>query len=124
MKDISTRGIKVARGSHKSDRNAGKIRTVVGLFGRHAPVDPGWLRCSIQAGGFADKILLNPGNLRHALEGIIRFNPVHKCVPAMNIVGNELLVIEFFVNYDVENAQGKSSIGARPQLEPKVGAFG
>ena len=74
---------------------------------------PAGLVVAYKPGRLANQILVDPGNLLHPVQGIIVFDPFHKLVPAVHILGDKFLVVQLLFNDDIVETQGQGRIRAR-----------
>ena len=113
---IAARSVQVSGCRHKTHGGPGKIGAVDVLFRGHTPVDTGRSGGGVQPGRLANQIPVDPGDFLHEVQGIVFFDPFHKLIPAVDILGDKFLVVQFLFNNDIMEAQGQGRVRARPDL--------
>ncbi len=120
---VSPGNVQVACNCHETREQTCAISTVEGLLRGHSPVDARGLCGGIHSRRFFNEFLFHPGNLLYHLKGVL-LDPLYKGLPAIDILGYKLLIVEPLLDDDVVEAHGQGCIGTRTKLEPEIGLIG
>ncbi len=110
---LSARNIDIPRDPHQGHEGSVVVRAVDLLLNSHTPLHRRGLGGCKEPGGLSYLILGNPGNAFHPFEWIL-IDPVHKRLPAMDMVLHKSPVIELFIHNDVEHSKGKGRVSTGP----------
>ena len=96
----------VSADRHEADQGAGGIEGVDVVLDGIAPLEGRRFRRGVQPGGLADRVGGNPGDLGDLFRGIL-FHMPGQVFEAVGVFFDEILVVERFLDDDVEKAQGQ-----------------
>ena len=117
---VATGNVQVAAdGAAERQRVAGRGGRGAVLVPRAAPLNAAGLVHGVHAGGIADLIRFQPGDLRSPLRRIIR-HVAHELFEAVAPLRDEFHVVEAFEDERVQHGHGQRRVRAGAQRKPEI----